>query len=91
VDKNLDPDDNGFNSRKLWFAVGTSLAIVAVGLVAAFYPSFRPGLETVVGGQLGALALYLGSNVSNKWVLAKNGITNLVAKAESMADDDKDK
>lgn len=82
--------DGGFASRKLWFAVGTSVLVFASGILAAYFPAFRPGLETVVGGELGALALYLGGNVGTKFALAKTGIINLVAKAESAEDDAKD-
>ena len=62
------------------------MLIFGSGVLAALFPAFRPGLETVVGGELGALALYLGGNVGTKFALVKTGITNLVAKAEAVED-----
>jgi len=71
VAKDLRDADGGYSSRKLWYAVGTSIAIVAVGLVAAFVPLFRSSLETVVGGLCGTLAIYAGANVSGKLAIGK--------------------
>ena len=91
MDKNLDPSDGGFSSRKLWYAIGTSIAIIGVGVFSVFFPGLRPSVESVIGGLLGALAIYAGSNVSNKWVVGKNAITNLVEKAQQADDDAKSK
>lgn len=63
--------DGGFASRKLWYAVATSFMIVGLGCLAAFWPSFRPSLETVVGGVVGTLALYLGANVTGRLATGK--------------------
>lgn len=84
--ESLDPKDGGYASRKLWYSVGTSIAIVVVGTFSGFWPPFRPGLETVVGGLLGVLALYLGGNVSNKWVVAKNLVTKTAEEAAKKID-----
>ena len=69
--KALQEADGGYSSRKLWYAIGTSVAIVAVGLVAAWVPLFRSSLETVVGGLCGTLAIYAGANVTGKWAICK--------------------
>jgi hypothetical protein len=69
--KALRDADGGYSSRKLWYAIGTSVAIVGVGLVAAFVPLFRSSLETVVGGLCGTLAIYAGANVTGKWAIGK--------------------
>lgn len=72
--------DNGLSSRKLWYAIGTSIGILVVGLISALWPAFRPTAETIVGGLLGSLALYSGANVGNKFVMGK------VASALSQSD-----
>lgn len=71
----LDPADGGYSSRKLWYAIGTSLLIFGAGLLSAFVPAFRSGLETIVGGLVGALAVYAGANVSSRWVTGKSMTT----------------
>jgi len=53
------------------YAVGTSLAIVGLGIVGAFMPTFRASLETVVGGLCGTLAIYCGGNVVGKLAIGK--------------------
>ncbi len=69
--KELHDADGGYSSRKLWYAVGTSVGIVAMGLLAAWAPSFRSSLEVVVGGLCGTLAIYVGANVTGKWAIGK--------------------
>lgn len=73
LSKMLHKSDGGYASRKLWFSVGTSVGILAVGMVAAFLPAFRPSLEVVVGGLLGVLAIYSGANVGGKLAIGKAG------------------
>ncbi len=63
--------DGGVKSRKLWLAVGTSVAIVISGVVAAKFPTIGPLYDTMVGGLLGVLALYLSGNVATKYTLSK--------------------
>lgn len=67
----MDLKDGGARSRKLWLAAGTSLGIVGVALLAARIPALVPLFDTLVGGLLGVLALYLGGNVAAKQVLKK--------------------
>jgi hypothetical protein len=69
--KNLRDADGGYASRKLWYAIGTSVFIVSVGMLAAFVPLFRSSLETVVGGLVGTLAIYAGANVTGKLAIGK--------------------
>jgi hypothetical protein len=69
--KALQQSDGGYASRKLWYAIGTSVAILAAGALAAFFPTFRPSLETVVGGLIGTLAIYSGANVGGKLAVGK--------------------
>ena len=66
-----EPNDGGVKSRKMWFAVGTALLILAGALLAAKYPAFATNYEIFVGGQLGALAIYSGSNVGAKYVVRR--------------------
>lgn len=46
----------------------TSTGVFVGALCAAWIVGFRPVFETLVGGLLGSFGLYLGANVSNKWV-----------------------
>jgi hypothetical protein len=63
--------DGGFWSRKLWFGFATSVAICLMGLLAAYLPTFRSGLETVIGGLVGVYVAYLGGNVGTRWTTGK--------------------
>jgi len=47
-------------------------------------------VETLIGGELGALALYLGGNVSNKYVLAKHGLMTPASGSDDSSDDDEE-
>lgn len=62
-------------SRKLWLTVFICLLIVGVGLIGAGWASFAPMVETIVGSLVGCLAIFSGSNVSQKWLLSKTGKT----------------
>lgn len=63
--------DGGAKSRKLWYAVGTSVAILICGFWSSYHPTFVPVLAEIVGGLLGALGLYLTGNVGGKAVLGR--------------------
>jgi hypothetical protein len=63
---------NGFKSRKLWYAVSTSIAIVACAVGAAFWPAFGVNFGELIGGLLGALAIYTGTNIGSKLIQGKN-------------------
>lgn len=67
----MDIRDGGMKSRKFWFAIGTSALLFVGGLVAASCPAFGANYETLTGGLLGVLAIYLGGNVGAKYVLKK--------------------
>ncbi len=58
-------------SRKFVFAVGTSIAIFMGACLAAGWAKFGPSYELMISGLLGCLGLYLGGNVSSKWMVAK--------------------
>ncbi len=60
--------DNGNNSRKLRLAYVAMLVILAGACMAAGWPMFGPFYQTMVGGILGAAAIYTGGNVTTKWV-----------------------
>lgn len=63
--------DGGYSSRKLWYGIGTSIAILAGGVFYAFCAGFRPGYETMIAGLMGVLALYTGGNVAAKHVVGR--------------------
>lgn len=84
----VDMRDGGFASRKLWYAIGTSTGVFVTGCLAAFWPSFRPSLEAVIGGLLGTLVAYLGGNVTNKFVVGKNLSKASVTEDEEESDEE---
>ena len=61
-----DDADGGIRSRKMWMSVGCATTIFFGSLLAAYFPAFNANYEVFVGGQLGALAIYSGSNVGAK-------------------------
>lgn len=68
----LDPTDGSWGSRKLWFSVGTSVAIMLGGVFYAFMPAFQSGFEIYCTALLACLSAFLGANVGNKMVVAKH-------------------
>lgn len=62
-------NDGGVKSRKLWLSILTSASIVGVAVLSAWLPPLIPMYDTVVGGLISVLALYLGGNVGAKYVL----------------------
>lgn len=71
----LDYKDGGAKSRKLWYALFTSSFIFFGALVASKSDAFAAVYDTMVGGLLGALGLYLSGNVGTKWVIKKDMTT----------------
>lgn len=71
----LDTRDGSFVSRKLWYAIGTTVLVFVAGVLAAFWPAFRSGLEVIVGGLIGTLAVYSGANVGTRYVAGKSTVT----------------
>lgn len=67
----MDSKDGALKSRKLWFAIGTSVVIFLGGMMAAKWAAFAPMYETVVGGLLGSLGLYLTGNLGGKYVIGR--------------------
>jgi hypothetical protein len=72
----------GYRSRKLWFAIGTSLGIFAAALLASKLPAIAPLYDTMVGGLIGVQALYSGANVGAKVVMRKGQVKEPVMLVE---------
>lgn len=64
-------NDNGWSSRKFWYAIGISIAIFVAGIMAAFWEGFRPVLTEVLGALIGVYATFCGANVTAKWAIGK--------------------
>lgn len=68
----IDPKDGGIKSRKLWYAVGTSVAIVLVAMLAGTcMPAMVPMLPEVYGALVAVLSIYSGANFAGKWNISK--------------------
>jgi hypothetical protein len=67
----IDPKDGGMASRKFVFAVGTSALIFLGGMIAAHWVAFTTSYDAMISGLLGCLGLYLGGNVTSKFMMAK--------------------
>lgn len=63
--------DGGIKSRKLWFAVGATGLIFVGNLIAAKWIGFSANYETMVGGIIGVLTVYLTGNVASRWSAGK--------------------
>lgn len=74
-DAGIDASDSGFNSRKLWFAIGTSMLIFLGAILSGVWNLFGPHYETMISGLIGVLGLYLTGNVSSRYVTAKHYAT----------------
>lgn len=61
-----------YKSRKLWYGIGTSLFIFVSGVLAAKWIAFGVHLSTVIGGLIGAYAVYAGVNIGSKFVQGKS-------------------
>jgi len=68
----LDPADGNFVSRKFIFAVGTAGLIFIGGILAGVWKLFDSHYESMIQGLLACLGLYLGSNVSSRYVTGKH-------------------
>lgn len=68
----MDPEDNGYSSRKFIFCIAVAGIIVGVGLLAG---TIMPGVAAIyvelIGGVLGAAGLFVTGNIANKFVIAK--------------------
>lgn len=67
----IDPNDGGVFSRKLWLTVGTMLLMVVCWFMTGRLTFLATTFDALVGGLLGALAMFIVGNVSNKYVVAK--------------------
>ena len=63
--------DGGYSSRKLWYSIGTSGLIFIGAILSGKWSVFGPHYETMISGLIGVLALYLGGNVSNRFLMGK--------------------
>lgn len=66
--------DNGFSSRKLWFSVFSTLAIMFGAIMSAWKPTFRTCFESYCGACIAVLSIYSGSNLGHRYITAKHGI-----------------
>lgn len=55
-------------NRKLWFAVGTSVAIVGLTGLAGMHPAIAVVFPAAVSALLGSLTLYITGNVGHHHV-----------------------
>lgn len=67
----LDPNDGGARSRKLWMAYVTMLLISAGWVLTAYKPGLAPTFGEYCIFLLGASGIYAGSNATVKWMVAK--------------------
>lgn len=67
----MNPNDNGYASRKLWFSIGTSALIVIGAAVVGFLPSAAPVYPEMVMGLLGVLTVFVGGNLGAKFLTGK--------------------
>ena len=67
----IDLSDKGLASRKLWFSIGTAIAIIGGAIFCGFVPAAVPVYPELVGGLLAVQAIYLGGNVFNKFAIGK--------------------
>ncbi len=68
----LDTKDGGIGSRKLWLVVGACLLLTGCWLMTGWVVPLQPTLDTIVGGVMGLVGLYLTGNVSSRWITAKS-------------------
>jgi hypothetical protein len=82
--------DNGWKSKKLWFAAGAIASIFVGAVLAAFLAPIAPLYGDMVGGIVAVTGLFLTGNVANKWVGTKAPMEASVKKgleAEEAPDD----
>src|SRR3954471_18355724 len=63
--------DGGMGSRKLWFCIGAALVIAVVGVLTIWAPGLAAIYPELIGGVLGACAMYCGANVTNTLVTSR--------------------
>ena len=64
--------DGGLKSRKLWFGVGCIIVLAAMVAVAAHCAAVAGLYADFVGGVVGIYGAYVGTNVANRWGMAKH-------------------
>jgi hypothetical protein len=68
----LDPNDGGWQSRKLHLTLFTQVLIFGGAILAGRYALMGPHYEMMVGGLIACLGAFLGVNVAAKWAIGKN-------------------
>lgn len=64
--------DNGYKSRKFWFGVGTSVAMIGSAVLAgSVFPGMAALLPTLYGSLMAVLGLYVGGNLGHKVIDGK--------------------
>ena len=59
--------DNGFMSRKLHLTLLAMFLVIGAGVTGHWLSGVAANLQTIVGGILGALAIFVGGNVATKF------------------------
>lgn len=67
----LDPNDGGYSSRKMWMSIGTSFLMSLCWLATGKWPILGPTYDTLLGGLLTALGLFISGNVVSKHLISK--------------------
>jgi hypothetical protein len=63
--------DNGYASRKLWFAFYSTALLLIGGLLGHKYPGFGALYGEFVGGVVAVVATLFGGNVATKWLATR--------------------
>jgi hypothetical protein len=63
--------DNGYRSRKLWFAVAAVAVLFIAWMQTATHPTLIPTFDTFVGGLVAIVVALLTGSVATKWVGSK--------------------
>jgi len=89
----LDPNDNGWRSRKLWFSVFTSLLIFYGAVYGATHHGYEVMYPEMTMGLIGVASLFFGANSFGKWTVAKNakGLADAKKVADASDEDSADR
>jgi hypothetical protein len=79
--------DNGFSSRKLWICVGGLVLLTAMVIVGCHCAAIAGMYAEYVGGVLGVLGIYTGTNIAGRMSNAKHIGSKLADAANDSSDD----
>jgi hypothetical protein len=68
----IDPNDNGFSSRKLLLSIGIGVALIGCWLLTGVSTKLAITFGDIVGALLGVLGIYATGNVANKFAVVKS-------------------